>query len=251
MAFATNQNNQIHYQVTGEGPPLVLMHGFTGSIERWRQFGYVEDLQKNHTLVMIDALGHGLSDKPHDVEVYNLVNRVAAVVAVLDDLKIEKADYWGYSMGGWTGFGMAKFAPQRIRSLTIGAAHPYPDASFDSFAAVDGSDAGAFIFAFEKVIAEPVQEVAKPFLLDNDLRALAASARPRPSMEDVLSGINVPCHFYVGTEDARREAVQRCAEQISKAEFSSISGTNHATTFLRSDLVLPLTTHFFNELGSI
>jgi pimeloyl-ACP methyl ester carboxylesterase len=46
--------------------------------------------------------------------------RVRDVVIVLDHLHINKAHYFGYSMGGWIGFGIAKYAPERFHSLIIG-----------------------------------------------------------------------------------------------------------------------------------
>ena len=49
---------------------------------------------------MIDCRGHGLSDKPHAQEAYTMEMRVTDVLAVMDDLDIDSAHYWGYSMGG-------------------------------------------------------------------------------------------------------------------------------------------------------
>ena len=56
---------------------------------------------------------------------YELKRLVSDIVVVLDDLHVIKAHYLGYSMGGWIGFGMAKYASTRLDSLIIGGAQPY------------------------------------------------------------------------------------------------------------------------------
>ena len=101
MPYAHNGSVRIHYQVEGRGPALVLQHGFTESLVDWHESGYVEALRRDYRLILIDARGHGASDKPHHPDAYVLNRRVADVVAVLDALDIAKALYWGYSMGGW------------------------------------------------------------------------------------------------------------------------------------------------------
>src|SRR5215471_13174551 len=108
MPYADNDGVRIHYQVEGEGPPLVLQHGFSESVVDWYEAGYVDALRSDYRLILIDARGHGASDKPHDPDAYELERRVADVVAVLDGLAIGKAVFWGYSMGGWIGFGTPK-----------------------------------------------------------------------------------------------------------------------------------------------
>jgi len=125
MPYANNQGVQIHYEVEGNGPPLVLLHGLSETYEIWRISSYVESLKKEYRLILVDARGHGDSDKPHDSEAYTMKSMVSDVVAVLDDLKISKAHFLGYSMGGWIGFGIAKYSPQRFHSLIIGGMHPY------------------------------------------------------------------------------------------------------------------------------
>ena len=91
MPYANNQGIRIHYEVEGEGSPLVLQGGIYLSLEFWQQAGYVEPLKNDYRLIMLDARGHGDSDKPHDPEAYKLALLVADVVAVLDDLNISKA----------------------------------------------------------------------------------------------------------------------------------------------------------------
>jgi pimeloyl-ACP methyl ester carboxylesterase len=124
MLYADNRGIRIHYRVEGEGPPLILQHGFTQSIDDWYDFGYVDALKRDYRLILLDARGHGQSDKPHDPSAYRLNKRVADVTSVAD-AGVAKAHFWGYSMGGWIGFGMAKYAPGRVDCLVIGGAHPY------------------------------------------------------------------------------------------------------------------------------
>jgi pimeloyl-ACP methyl ester carboxylesterase len=81
----------------------VLVHGFTDSLEGWREYGYVEELKNEHRVVLLDSRGHGASDKPHDPQAYGLELSTTDVLAVLDDLSIDEAHYFGYSLGGWVG----------------------------------------------------------------------------------------------------------------------------------------------------
>jgi pimeloyl-ACP methyl ester carboxylesterase len=119
MPYCDNEGVSIYYEVEGEGPPLVLLHGLSGSLELWRDAGYVEALKDDYQIILIDARGHGKSDKPHDPEAYRLDLMVADVVAVLDDLQLGKAHFLGFSMGGLIGWGIAKHTPERFHSLLI------------------------------------------------------------------------------------------------------------------------------------
>jgi pimeloyl-ACP methyl ester carboxylesterase len=95
MPYADNQGVRVHYQIEGNGPPLVLQHGFMQSIDDWFEAGYVDTLKDAYHLILVDARGHGQSDKPHDIGAYRLKYRASDVIAVLDDLSIEKAAFWG------------------------------------------------------------------------------------------------------------------------------------------------------------
>lgn len=79
MPYANNAGVRIHYEVEGAGPPLVLQTGLSGRIENWRSLGYVSALRDDYRLILIDARGHGQSDKPHDEASYAFDRVVADV----------------------------------------------------------------------------------------------------------------------------------------------------------------------------
>jgi pimeloyl-ACP methyl ester carboxylesterase len=83
MAYADNDGGRIHYQVEGDGPPLVLQHGYSDSLESWYEFGYVEPLKSGRKVILVDARGHGASDKPHISSEYTKELQAADIVAVL------------------------------------------------------------------------------------------------------------------------------------------------------------------------
>jgi pimeloyl-ACP methyl ester carboxylesterase len=125
VANAVNSGLRIHYRVVGAGAPLVLQHGLSDSIESWHEYGYVDGLERDRTLILIDARGHGQSDKPHDPDAYARTELVADVVAVLDDLGIERAAFYGHSMGGHIGFDVARYAPNRLSALVVSGADAF------------------------------------------------------------------------------------------------------------------------------
>jgi pimeloyl-ACP methyl ester carboxylesterase len=248
LPYASHQSIRIHYQIDGEGPALVLHHGLGGSLEVWRQLGYAGALRDNYKVIMLDARGHGASDKPHDRAAYGLLKLVEDVLAVLEVLQLSKAHFLGYSMGGRIGLGLAEYAPERVESLVLGGTHPYADQSYvDAFGPLDGGDPEAFLAALERVLEETIPPEVRPRLLANDLRALtAAAAQPRPSLEDVLPTMAMPCLLFVGEADGRRAAVEKCASQISRATLATIPGVSHVNTLVRSDVVLPHVVRFLS-----
>jgi pimeloyl-ACP methyl ester carboxylesterase len=240
MPYADRRDTRIYYQVEGDGPPLVLQHGFTGNLQRWYELGYVDALKSNYQLILVDARGHGLSDKPHDPTAYTLRLRVGDVVAVLDALGVAKTHYWGYSMGGWIGFGMAKYAASRVQSLVIGGAHPY-EARLPASSQLDGSDPEAFLAAlFTRLEIDPatVPPAVRAELLENDFRALAAAQQDRPPLEDILSTMTMPCCLYAGDADPFYLKIQQCAQQIPGAISFAMAGLDHGAAFRESGLAL-------------
>ena len=252
MPYVDSNGVRIHYHLEGDGPALVLQHGFTSSLQNWYAYGYVDALKGDYRLILIDARGHGLSDKPHNADQYELDLRVADVTSVLDDLGVEKAHYLGYSMGGRIGFGIAKYAPHRVHSLTIGGMHPYESGgNWSVEARVDLLRQGmeAYVASLESG-GEPVDPARRARLLANDAEALiAAISAPRGGIEDVLPTMAMPCLLYVGEADGFYDGAKECARQIPDATFVSFPGLDHGQTSQASGPLLPHLTEFLNRVA--
>jgi len=180
----------------------------------------------------VDARGHGASDKPHNQAAYELGNYVGDIVAVLDALGIERTHYWGYSMGGWIGFGMANHAPERVRSLIIGGMHPYERKVKPGLP--NGDDPRAFLAAYGWRVGvdfDALPDASKRRLLANDTRALAASILDRPSLEALLPKIK----NAVPSLRRRRRRILRSSAQSSHTvpgcNFVSLPGCTHHQAF--------------------
>ena len=254
MPYVNNQGVRIHYQVQGSGPPLIVHHGILVGLDDWYEFGYVEGLEDDYQLVLIDARGHGASDKPHDPKMYSMALRVADVVAVLDDLGIDTAHFWGYSMGGWVGFGVAKYAPERFCSLIIGgtdANEQDPDAP-DPYLAFFKAGMENVLRAAESAFGRwwtPELE-AKIAAMDLEAR-IAYRSLKHCGLEDNLPEMTIPCLLYVSEGDSRYADVKRCSEIIPSATFVSFPGPGHVQTFCRSDLALPHVREFLATVGGV
>jgi pimeloyl-ACP methyl ester carboxylesterase len=253
MPYANHQGTRIHYQVEGAGPPLVLQHGFTGNLKRWHTYGYVDALKADYQLILVDARGHGASDKPHDPAAYDLPLRVGDVLSVLDALKLDRAHYWGYSMGGWIGFGMAKYAAQRVQALVIGGAQPY-GRTLPASSRPDGSDPEAFLA--ELLGRLGMNEAAMPpaaraDFLANDFRALAAAQGDRPSLEEILPTMSMPCCLYAGDADPIYPKVVQCAQRIPRATTFAMPNLDHGGAFREAGLALPHVTRFLHAVTEV
>ncbi|MFQ5933965.1 MAG: alpha/beta fold hydrolase [Dehalococcoidia bacterium] len=248
MPYADSQGIRIHYHVEGAGPPLVLQHGITSSIERWRDCGYVDALRSDYRLILIDARGHGTSDKPHDPPAYDMKLMAGDVIAVLDDLNVDKAHYWGYSMGGIIAFRLAEYAPRRFPSLIIGGMHPYalhPEPYRELFK--KGNEAVISAWEAEGL---PMTQETRARLLANDAQALyAIVANDLPDRSHVLPTMSMPCLVYCGDADELYPGAQECAKHMpTSATFVSLPGLNHMEALVRSDLVLPHATEFLSRI---
>jgi pimeloyl-ACP methyl ester carboxylesterase len=249
MPYADNHGVQIHYRIEGSGQPLVLQHGFTESIEDWYECGYVGALKGDYQLILVDQRGHGKSDKPHEPTAYALDVRVADVAAVLDAAGVQKAHFWGYSMGAWIGFGMAQFASNRVDRLVIGAQHPFAR-SMEHLrqmirAGIDGGT-DAFLAAFQQTFG-PAEGAFAQRLRSADLQALLALAQDRTGLDELLSEISVPCCLYAGEMDDICVQARAASQRIPEAIFFSLPGLDHCEAFSRADLVLPPVLRFLQS----
>ncbi len=242
--FAMSPDNcRIACEVVGDGPPLVLLHGFTETRESWIEFGHADRLAAaGHRLILIDARGHGASDKPHTPEAYSPARRAADVIAVLDALGIGTADLMGYSMGAMVALAVALKHPGRTGGLVSIAAHPFGQemAPFRQALAIGVEPWLSWVEAE----AGPVSDAMRARIRANDLRALRACvAVDRPDASAALAALKAPLLTIAGTDDPACDQVRRFAD-LAGGEILALPGRNHFTTFLAADEIADAVTDF-------
>jgi len=239
MSYAINQGTRIHYEIVGMGEPLVLQHGWILEGGQWRQDGYVSPLSERYRVILVDMRGHGQSDKPHDGASYALNTLVTDVVAVLDDAGVQRAHYWGYSMGGWIRLGLLTQAGHRLNKAILGGTHPYGRKAtpFTS----DGSDAQQFMREVWKrfgVDFDSLPLELRKKLLAADCRALAVAQQDRASQESLLPNVSTPCLMYAGADDGLFAQAQNGARLMPNCKFITVPGT-HFEANQNASAILP------------
>ena len=114
----------IDYEVTGEGPAVVLLHGFPDSGRLWRR--QVPALaEAGFSVIVPDMRGYGRSDKPAEVAAYTMDLLAGDVLAVMSDAGAERAHVVGHDWGAGVAWATALFAAERVESLVaLSVGHP-------------------------------------------------------------------------------------------------------------------------------
>jgi pimeloyl-ACP methyl ester carboxylesterase len=121
VPFFDSNGVSIHYEVFGEGEPIILIHGFASNLqENWVATGWVDTLMPLRQVIALDCRGHGKSDRPREPEAYSSDSMSGDVIAVLDHLGIARADLFGYSMGGGIVLRLLAGYPDRFASAIAG-----------------------------------------------------------------------------------------------------------------------------------
>lgn len=105
------------YRKEGQGPVLLLLHGFTGSKETWTPF--LQKWSKEYTVLAVDIIGHGESDAPLDYHRYEMKRVVEDLFLLLKEEQIYSAYVLGYSMGGRVAIAFAAAYPHLVKGLIL------------------------------------------------------------------------------------------------------------------------------------
>ena len=104
------------YERQGEGPAIVLVHGFGSSrLQNWKSTGWYGGLTAaGFSIVAMDCRGHGDSGKPHDPAIYGHDRMAEDVISVMEACGLPGALICGYSMGGFIGLRLLAAHPERV-----------------------------------------------------------------------------------------------------------------------------------------
>lgn len=243
---------QIHYEVYGSGPPLLLTHGYSSTSAMWQ--GQVEALSRDHRLILWDMRGHGQSDYPDDPKAYSETLTVGDIAALLDAVGVERAIIGGLSLGGYMSLAFYRAHPERVRALLIIDTGP----GFKKDDAREAWNKRAFETAERlgrdglSVLKSASRE--RSTVHHRDATGLAHAARGMLTQRDarvieVLPEIKVPSLVVVGADDAPfLAASDYMAAKIPGAKKVVIPAAGHAVNIDQPKAFLDAVLPFLNSL---
>ncbi|HKU46171.1 MAG TPA: alpha/beta hydrolase [Burkholderiales bacterium] len=245
--FFDSGGARIRYVDAGAGAPVLLIHGFTGDIERsWINTGVLDGLKPYYRVIAFDLRGHGHSDKPHDPRAYDQVGLDA--IRLLDHLGIEKAHMVGYSLGGIIVLKLLTTHPQRFLTAVVGGAAYRRargnDADQATEAAAREIEAGvyrALIVSTAPTDEPPPTEEAirarsREIAASSDVRAHADLMRARRALlvsDAEMAAVKVPTLAVVGALDPALPRVQAMRKRWPLVEVEVVPGAAHPTVHER------------------
>jgi 2-succinyl-6-hydroxy-2,4-cyclohexadiene-1-carboxylate synthase len=240
---------RLHVTTSGTGPPLVLLHGFTGSTRSWEPLAPFLD---GFTTIAIDLPGHGGSESPSDPTRYALRRFADDLVKVLDAVRVQRAALLGYSLGGRAALHAALAYPDRVSALVLESTSPGIDDSAERAARIQSDTAlagtierggiRAFVDQWERLplwssqasLPDAVRARLRSQRLANQPRGLSNSLRgagagAAPSVLGQVGALRVPTLLVTGALDPKYTTIARTLEAaIDGARVAVIADAGHA-----------------------
>ena len=234
----------IHYKETGQGFPIVLVHGYTGNLRNWAF--QLPALSQKHRTVSLDLRGHGLTDSPSHAEDYSLERLADDIYGLLQALGIGECYLCGHSMGGMVAQEFFLAHPEMVRALILvdtTAEQPTGTEIGDGARSVQKALDQGMEAVFEEMlrVAPLVSTLAavgsafiekwrEQFLLTSveGYVYCAQAIHGRRPLLDELYRIQVPTLIVCGAlDEAFLEASRQMHERIAGSELAIIPGCGH------------------------
>jgi pimeloyl-ACP methyl ester carboxylesterase len=232
MAKLNQDGVEIYYEVHGEGPVILLSHGYGSTSQMW--LGQVEPLSRDHKLVIWDMRGHGQSDYPQDQSLYSETATVADMAALLNTVGVESAIVGGLSLGGYMSLAFHRVHPERVEALLI--IDTGPGFRKDESRQAWNENALRTAQRWEEQGLGPLQALTpeRRIATHRSADGLARAARGMLTQRDAavmdsLPSIKVPSLIVVGADDTGfLAAADYMAAKIAGAEKVVIPNAGHA-----------------------
>jgi pimeloyl-ACP methyl ester carboxylesterase len=229
MPSFSHDGVEIAFLDEGDGEPIVLVHGFASNKEaNWVRPGWVMTLTRaGRRVIALDLRGHGASAKLYDPAAYHSAIMADDVRALIDHLRLQRADVMGYSLGSRITAFLTLAHPDHVRSAVLGGL----GIKLVEGVGLPGNIAEALEAPALADVTDPTGYQFRAFaeLTKSDLRALAACLRgSRQTLtRDEISRIAVPLLIAVGGEDHIAGAPEPLAALNPRAQALVIPGRDH------------------------
>lgn len=239
----------IHVTISGEGEPLVMVHGLGGNTSVWGSL--TDALGRMFKVVRIDLEGAGFS--PVQSEKFTLAGCIDDILAVMDAIEADSAHLMGHSIGTVICQLLTEKNPQRVKSLVLlGALHEVPDGARSALkdragkarneGMIEIADAvtQAGTSAETKTSRPEVAAFTREMLLRQDPEGYARYCEAASGAETAdLGKIKCPVLLLTGNEDVVGPPMtsKKMKEQLSDARLVVIEGVGHQTTIEKPDPV--------------
>lgn len=253
MPVVTRNGVGIHYELDGDGAPVVLHTGGGGDLEMWRLAGYVAGLRGDHRLILIDHRGHGKSAKPPALAAHRVEEYREDVRAVLDAVGASRAAFLGYSYGARIGYALADKYPDRISALIdldgieLDRCEPGARAATLRLVAdVRRNGFGKILRQMARLEDVPLEHPVLRDLAatDSEMFALALEAETAwKGPLTILARVKVPLLILLNGQRSFEDSTERILE-VAGGRARTLPGLGHLRTFIESDRTLPLIRRF-------
>ena len=251
-------DRDVGFEITGEGPPLLLLHAFPFDRRLWR--AATERLAAKFRVVAIDARGFGESTPPAPFSIADLADEA---VALLDALGIPMAVVAGVSMGGYAALALADRHPARLAALALIDTRSVADspagrrARDQGIALLRSGGAAEYIAAIPDKLLPPhappeVRSSALALAAAQPPEAIAyalAAMRDRPDRTAELRAIACPTLVMVGSDDTVTPPAESraLAAAIPDARLIEVPGFGHLLPIEAPAEVAAALTQFLDE----
>jgi pimeloyl-ACP methyl ester carboxylesterase len=229
MPTFKNGDVEIAYLDEGEGDPIVLVHGFASNKEvNWVMPGWTSTLRRDgRRVIALDNRGHGQSTKLYDPAAYHTDIMAGDVAALIEHLKLPRADLMGYSLGSRICAVLAARRPELARAVILGGA----GIRLIDNAGLRDEIADSLEAPSLDVVTDPMGRRFRTFAEQtrSDLNALAAclrGSRQPVRLEDIQS-IRAPALVAVGTKDDITGSPHELAALMPNARAIDIPDRDH------------------------
>ncbi len=220
--FEVGNDTDLYYEVYGEGPPLLMLHGGVyGYIGEFENF--IPLLAKKYKVICLATRGHVKSDIGHEPFTYE--QRASDAYKLIKHLKLDKVTVIGFSDGGYSAYTLAANYPEVVEKMVVMGAGDQPKESLPSF----NYNSEELMATAGEYFKKRLDNMPEPKRWNESLQMLSKLYNTSVVSQEVFQKIACPVMVMAGDQDeySNASACVAAYEYIPKANLSIIPGCGH------------------------